>query len=289
MSPRRRSLALGFALLLFAAADAAADGGGPLRLGPKPPASPKRVVTLAPSLTEMVLAVGEGGRIVGVSRFDENPQVAKLARVGGFIDPSVEAVIALRPDLVLVQPAPGNKRPVEKLAELGIPVLALPLHTVTDTLTALREVGRALGVPERGEALAAEVEAARTRVRQHTRQRADEKPRRVLFVYEWEPLIVAGPGAFASELLADAGVVNVAAHAKTPYPVLGVEAAIAARPDVVVDASHDPSRAVRLRSLPGLKEARWIRLPSRDLIQPGPHLGRGLEELVRLLEGNETK
>ncbi len=275
----RRALLLG--LLLLGGANASA-AEGPRRLGPKPPAQPKRVVTLAPSLTEMVLAVGEGARLVGVSRFDESPAVAKLPRVGGFIDPSVEAVVALRPDLVLVQPAPGNKRPVEKLAELGLPVLALPLHTVTDTLTALREVGAALGVPERGAALAADIERVRAKVRARVAEAGNAK-KRVLFVYEWEPLVVAGPGSFAAELLTDAGVVNVAAGASTPYPVLGVEAAIASRPDVVVDASHDPSRSARLRALPGLKEARWIRLPSRDLIQPGPHLGRGLEELVGLL------
>jgi iron complex transport system substrate-binding protein len=273
-----------FALALLAGMAAAAPPEGPphgpRRLGPRPPAQPRRVVTLAPSLTAIVLALGEGERLVGVSRFDERPEVAKLPRVGGFIDPSVEAVLALRPDLVLVQPAPGNKRPVERLAELRTPVLALPLHTVADTLAALREVGRALGVPARGEGLAAEVEAARARVRAKREGRA---PLRVLFVYEWEPLVVAGPGSFAAELLADAGVVNVAAGAATPYPVLGVEAVIAARPDVVVDASHDPSRAARLRTLPGLSEARYLRLPSRDLVQPGPHLGRGLEELVGLL------
>ena len=99
--------------------------GAPQWLGPKPAAAPKRVVTLAPSLTATVLALGKRDALVGVSRFDEAPEVAKLKRVGGFNDPSVEAVVALKADLVLVQMGPANQKPVEKMAELGIPVLAV--------------------------------------------------------------------------------------------------------------------------------------------------------------------
>ena len=131
-------------LVLLAAAPVA-----PRYLGPKPPKNVGRVVTLAPSVTEIVVALGAAERLVGVSRFDELPEVKSLPRVGGFVDPSVEAILGLRPDLVMVQPSPGNQRPVEKLAELGTPVLALPMHTVAQTLASIREAGRALGRAER--------------------------------------------------------------------------------------------------------------------------------------------
>ena len=100
--------AVGSAFLLAAAPPPVEQ---PRHLGPASPARVLRVVTLAPSLTEAVLALGLQDRLIGVSRFDELPEVARLPRVGGFIDPSVEAVLALKPDLVLVQPAPGNQRP----------------------------------------------------------------------------------------------------------------------------------------------------------------------------------
>ena len=96
-------------LLLGAAPDA---GSSAQWLGPKPSKLPTRVVTLAPSLTETVLSLGKGALLVGVSRFDEAPQVAKLKRVGGFNDPSIEAVVALKAELVLAQKAPANQKAV---------------------------------------------------------------------------------------------------------------------------------------------------------------------------------
>jgi iron complex transport system substrate-binding protein len=263
------------------AAGAAAPVSPGLRyLGPKKEGKARRVVTLAPSLTEMVRAVGAGDMLVGVSRFDEDPAVAKLPRVGGFVDPSVEAVVALNPDLVLVQPGPGNQRPVEKMAELGIPVLLLPLHSVADTLLSLREVGRALGREKEAEALVARIEATRARVRE--RAKALPAPR-VLLAYGFEPLVVAGPGSFADELLRDAGAVNVASDAGSAYAVYSVERAVLSRPDIVVDAAHVDMGKDKVRELPYLSKARWVEMPSLALLQPGPSLGRGLEELFGLL------
>jgi iron complex transport system substrate-binding protein len=266
-------------LCLASVARAEEPQAGPRFLGPKPPAKVKRVVTIAPSLTETVMALGAGNMLVGVSRFDEAKEVAQLPRVGGFVDPSVEAVLVLKPDLVLVQPSPGNQRPVQKLAELGIPILVLPLHTVADTLAALRAVGKALGKEKEAEGLVQRIEATRTRIR----AARPAKPVRVLFVYGFEPLVVAGPGSFADELLRDAGAVNIAGDAGSAYPVYSIERALRAKPDVVVDAADVDTGKDKLAALPGLKEARWVELPSLALLQPGPSLGRGLEELFRVL------
>ncbi len=268
------------ALLSVALLGAGADPG-PLRmLGPAPRGEARRVVTLAPSLTDVVLALGAADRLVGVSRFDERPEVSRLPRVGGFVDPSVEAVMALHPDLVLAQPGPGNRRAVETIAELGAPVLLLPLGTVADVLAAERAAGKALGRAEQGEALARELESTRARIRERARVRS---PVRVLLVYGFEPLVVAGPGGFADELLTDAGAVNVAADAASPYPVYSVERALRSRPEVILDAADTAAGRDRLRALPGLREARWADVPGQALLHPGPALGRGLEQLFQLL------
>src|SRR5438132_13912740 len=95
-------------------------------LGPAVPAQVRRVVTLAPSLSEIVLALGAGDRLAGVTRFDDDPRTAKLPRIGGYNDPQPEAVLELKPDLVLAEPAPANRGPVETLARLGVPVEAFP-------------------------------------------------------------------------------------------------------------------------------------------------------------------
>jgi iron complex transport system substrate-binding protein len=249
-------------------------------LGPTAPALVRRLVTLAPSLTDTVLALGAGDVLVGVSRFDEQPEVRTLPRVGGFVDPSVEAVTALKPDLVLVQLGPGNQAPVMALAGLGIPILALRLSSIDDVLAGLRAVGVALGRKEKAEALAHSLEETRTRVR----ARAAGLPAvRVLFVYGFQPLVVAGPDSFADELLRDAGGTNVAADATRPYPVWSVERALGSTPDVVLDATRGMGGRETLRGLPGLRAARWVTLPSPALLHPGPALDQGLEELFRAL------
>jgi iron complex transport system substrate-binding protein len=249
-------------------------------LGPRAPGRVRRVVTLAPSLTDAVLALGAGDLLVGVSRFDEQPEVRTLPRVGGFVDPSVEAVAALKPDLVLVQLGPGNQRPVAALAALGIPILALRLASIDDVLAGLRAVGVALGHTDKAEALARALAETRAAVR----ARAGGFPSvRALFVYGFEPLVVAGPGSFADELLRDAGGINVAQDARSAYPVWSVEHALAAKPDVVLDATHGVGGREALQELPGLRQARWVTLPSPALLHPGPALGQGLEELFRAL------
>lgn len=251
--------------------------------GPKPKAEVRRVVTLAPSLTELVVSVGAKDRLVGVSRFDTLPEVKALPRVGGFVDPSVEAVVALQPDLVLVQPGPGNRGPVLKMAELGVPVLALPLHDMGQVLAAIREVGKALGETEAGDRVARELEQQRADVRAKAKQ---VKPKKVLVIYGFQPLVVAGPGSFVHELLQDAGAVNAAASAQAPYPVYSAESALRAKPDVVIDAvmGHEGS-GEQLRALPGLREARWVTVPTEDLLHPGPKIGRGLQTLFELIHG----
>ncbi|MFE8602621.1 ABC transporter substrate-binding protein [Archangium violaceum] len=268
------------ALCLVTAVHAAPPQSAPRFLGPKPPEKVKRVVTLVPSLTETVIALGAGSTLVGVSTYDEAKEVAGLPRVGGFVNPSIERVVGLEPDLVLVQPGPGNQRAVETMARVGVPILLLPLHTVADTLEAMRAVGKALGKQKEAEALVQGIESTRARIRE--RAKGSQAPR-VLFVYGFEPLVVAGPGSFADELLRDAGAINVASDAGSAYAVYSLERAVGSRPEVVVDAADVDVGKDKVAALPSLSQARWVELPSMALLQPGPSLGRGLEELFALL------
>ncbi|WNG61296.1 ABC transporter substrate-binding protein [Archangium gephyra] len=280
MKTRLAPFVLLAALCLVTAVHAAPSQGGPRFLGPKPPEKVKRVVTLVPSLTETVIALGAGSTLVGVSTYDEAKEAAGLPRVGGFVNPSIERVVGLEPDLVLVQPGPGNQRAVETMARVGVPILLLPLHTVADTLEAMRAVGKALGKQKEAEALVQGIESTRARIRE--RAKGSQAPR-VLFVYGFEPLVVAGPGSFADELLRDAGAINVASEAGSAYAVYSLERAVGSRPEVVVDAADVDVGKDKVAALPSLSRARWVELPSMALLQPGPSLGRGLEELFALL------
>src|SRR5207237_7909635 len=119
-------------------------------LGPKPPEKAQRVVTLAPSLSEVVLALGAQDRLVGVTRFDDDPRTEKLPRIGGYNDPQPEAVLAVKPDLVLAEPAPANRGPVETVARLGVAVEAFPLSAVADIEDAIKGIAELLGHPGKG-------------------------------------------------------------------------------------------------------------------------------------------
>ena len=250
-------------------------------LGPPPPSPATRVVTLAPSLTETVLALGAKDALVGVSRFCDFPEVKALPKAGGFNDVSMETVVALKPQLVVVQKAPGNQQAVENLARLGISVLALPLTTVDDVSLAMTTLGHALGKDARAKELTDELAKARADAR--AAQPKKKKKKSVLFVYGFSPLVVAGPGSFAHELLEDCGAVNLAQKAPSAYPTYSVEKLVTSKPDLILDASEVHEGRAELEQLAPLKTVKWVALPTTDLLHPGPALARALPQLCALV------
>jgi len=279
-TPARLAVA---AVLFLAAAGAAFAADATQRrepewLGPRPPPRPARVVSLAPSLTDTVVALGLSSRLVGVTRYDVAPEVKALPRVGGFLDPSPEAVLALRPDLVLWLADSGAWPAVRRIAELGIPVLALPVVGVADVLRSARLVGEALGEPAAGDALARELASS---VAAAERRAAALPRRRVLLVVGREPLVVAGPGSYPDALLRIAGGENVV-RGDRPWPVYPVERAVADDPDLVVDAAVNErgSGLASLSAIPAVRAGRIVLLPDDRVLRPGPQLRRALAELL---------
>jgi iron complex transport system substrate-binding protein len=197
--------------------------------------------------------------------------------VGGFLDPSPEAVVALRPDLALWVTDGGALTTVRKIAELGVPVLALPVVGVDDVLATVRVIGQALGDARAGDRVAHALEDGVARVR----ARAAGLPRRrVLFVVGREPLVVAGPRSYPDELLRIAGAENVVAGTR-PWPVYPLEKAVADDPDVVIDAAfleHGGGEG-RLSAIPAARRGRLVKLGDDDALRPGPRLVRALERL----------
>jgi iron complex transport system substrate-binding protein len=262
--------------------------GGPLWVGARPATPPRRVVALAPSLTDVLLALGLRERLVGVTSVDDAPEVQALPRVGGFIDPNPEAILGLRPDLVLWITDGGAIAPMRRLAQLAgtssrpFPILALDIVSVADVLAAPRVIGEAMGAPEAGRRLSAELSAEVERVRARARALPSARPRRVLFVVGREPLVVAGPGSFPDELLRLAGCENVVQGGR-PWPIYPLERAVADNPDLVVDgAAREPAEGIsRLAAIPAVRRGAVFRLPGDDLLRPGPRMIQGLSTLFR--------
>ena len=252
---------------------------------PAPPAtSPAaRVVSLAPSITEIVYALGAGDRLVGVcAQCDYPPAAARLPRVGGYLVPSVEAVVAARPDVVLVVPSPGNRDAVRAVEQAGVRVVVVQDRTLADLWASMRAVAAALGRPEAGEHLVTDVQRRLDAV--HGRV-AGLPPRRVLLVVGHTPLVVAGHGTLQDELVAAAGGVNVAADAGGVWPQISLELVVARAPEVIVDAAMGTEEGrhdlfAGLPTVPAVRDGRVVAFAGEAIFRAGPRVPEAARDLA---------
>lgn len=281
-------------MLILALGVPAAAAGGPDMLGRRVsiPDRPLRLVSLAPSLTEIVFALGRGEWLVGVTDVCDFPPAARdLPRVGGIAAPNLEQIVALRPDLVLTT-AEGNAWALlGQLASLKVPSFALVPDSMAGVLASIRTLGQALRVEGIAAALAREVEA-RVREIQH-RVAGRERPR-VLYLVWPEPMIAAGPGTYIHDLLRIAGGENSIVERTVPYPRLGWEEVVGRRPDVVLIASHreaaDPVAPAPVptdwrpwQAVPAVRAGRVLAVSSDTILRPGPRLPDGVRRLARAI------
>jgi iron complex transport system substrate-binding protein len=258
--------------------------GGAVPRAPVGP--PARVVTLAPSVTEVLFALGAGTRLVGACAQCDWPEAAgRVPRVGGYLTPSVEAVLALRPDLVLAVPSPGNREVVRTVERAGVRVEVVQDRTLADLWASIRTIARALGVPEAGEALVGDVQARLDAV--HARV-AGRPPRRTLVVVGHSPLVVVGGGTLQDELVTLAGGVNVAADAGQVWPTITLEVVVARAPEVILDAAMGTEAGARalfagLTTVPAVRDDRIVVLPDDAIFRAGPRVVEAAAELARTL------
>ena len=255
------------------------DRGRPVNL----PKSPQRIVSILPSLTEMVCQLDQCQRLVGVDRYSTWPaSIAKLPRVGGGLDPNIEAIVALRPDLVL---AGTSSRAAERLVALGIPVLALEPKTHADVQRVLGKIGQVLEVQDAQRIwrqIDAGVSAAAQSLPGSVRQV------RVYFEVNRGPY-GAGEGSFIGETLARLGAKNILPASLGPFPKLNPEYIVRANPDVIMIGERN---AEGLMQRPGWQNIRAVRegrvciFPvdeSDVLVRPGPRMADGARLMARCL------
>ncbi len=250
--------------------------------------APVRVVSLAPSITEMLFALGLDEQIVGVTEFCDYPAGAKSKAKVGYANPNMETIIGLQPDMVL---APKDfLRPdlQVKLEQLKIPVFVLDAKTLEDIPLQLHTLGTMF-----------EKNSAANDVTQRMRQRMTElklkvetlPKKRVLYVLNSQPLISVGPGSFIHQMIGVAGGVNVAAQAGVAYPRLSMETVLKEDPEVLIFPSGEVETVPRSEqqqwrrwdSLSAVKQQRFHEVSSNLLNRPGPRVIDGLEQLVRAI------
>ena len=258
------------------------DRGVTVRLA----ATPHRVVSLAPSLTEIVFLLGRDGFLVGVTRFCNVPAAASaLPKIGGVSDPDVERIVALSPDLVLCTTDGNPREKVRALEEMGIPCFAVAPQDLDAVFTAIERLGVLLGAANRGRA---EAGALRRRAQLARPSSRDAEKPDVLFVVSTAPIIAAGKGTFMDELLRLAGGRNAAARFSGRYPRLSVEELVAARPDVIFVAGmagveRFPPEVTRWKEVPAFRDGAVITLDGDLVTRPGPRLVTALERVSSAL------
>ena len=248
---------------------------------------PQRIVSLAPSMTEALFALGAGDRIVGVTTFcDYPPQALQIPKIGSFVTPSIEAVLGRRPDLVVGVPEGTDHEKVKQMETLGLRVSVFPVSSVGAIFSSIRLLAQVVGRDEAGAKLLRRMQNQMDSVRRYL---DNSRRRRVLLVVGYRPLVAAGSKTFIGELLSLAGGENIAGAAQQSWPILSAETIVARAPEVIIEAGMGSEReAQRLRwqdlsSLPAVKEGRIYSYPSDKILRPGPRIGEALEELARLI------
>jgi iron complex transport system substrate-binding protein len=256
-------------------------------------AAPARIVSLAPSNTEILFAVGAGDAVVGVTKYCTFPEAAtKIEQIGGFSAKtiSVEAIVALKPDVVFS--GDESQQPViEALEQAGIPVIALKAATFEDVYANIALAGRATGHAAEAEQVVA---AMRERVAAVSAKAATipaDQRRLVFYEVFDEPLMTAGPGTFIGQMIELAGAVNVFADASAEYPEISAEEVVARQPEVIVGPqSHaDKLTAEVIAARPGwgglaaVRDNQIVIIDGDSVSRAGPRLAEALEALAASL------
>ena len=252
-------------------------------------APPERIIALAPNVTEILFAIGLGDRLAGVTQFCDYPEEAKKKpKVGGMSNPSLEAVISLKPDIVVLTTDGNPKEFEERLRSLKIRTFVFRARRLPELPAGIRELGAELGVPDKADALAKKIEDALAGASLQQRRFPDRK--KILFIIWPEPLIVAGPGTVIDDVIALFGQENIAARAKTAYPKYSVEEVLRKSPDIVlIGKGHTEIREMaegflkKIALAPAVKKGKVFFL-SDNLYRMGPRILKGIEEMGACLQ-----
>jgi iron complex transport system substrate-binding protein len=244
----------------------------------------QRIASLNPTTTEIVYAIGAGGRVVGRTTWDTYPDSARLAPdLGPGLRPNVEAIIAAKPDLVLLYASADNRGAAQALRAAGLRTLTLRIDKIADFARATRLIGRATGDSARAESVIDSVQATIARVRRAVASAA--RPTVAWRLYD-APLLVAGGGSFLSELIDIAGGRNVYADLKDPSPQVSLEDLVRRDPDLLLGG---PDAATRLagqlpwRAVRAVREGHLVSPDTALIGRPAVRLGEAAVSIAHLL------
>jgi iron complex transport system substrate-binding protein len=246
-----------------------------------------RIVSLAPSVTETLFAVGAGAEVVGVSQYcDYPPQVRRLPRIGSFLTPNIEAILALRPTLVIGLLTSSDLREIHALQAMKIATLMVDDSSVAAIEASIEKIGNAVGRPQAARELLAQMRSSFSGIEERL---AASPTRRVLMLVGHQPIVAVGTGTYLDELLDLARSRNIAAFSSQSWPRLSLEYIVAAQPEVILDGQMgtDPQSPARFwsryPSIPAVREHRVYGYPDNPTLHPGPRIAQTLMLLAKLI------
>lgn len=252
-------------------------------------ASPQRIVSLLPSLTETVCELGQCHRLVGVDRYSNHPaSVRALPKTGGGVDPNIEAIVALKPDLVL---AATSSRGVERLEGFGLKVLALEPRNTAAARRVMGVLGEVLEVPD-APRIWARIEAGVSAAAQSLPQRA--RPLRVYYEVS-NGGYAAGPQSFIGELMARLGLQNIITPELGPFPRINPEFVVRANPDLILIGARNVQGMAQRPGWAGMRALREQRVcvftadESDVLVRPGPRMAEAARLMARCIQDKGFK
>lgn len=254
------------------------------------PGNVERIVSLAPAITETLFAIDAGEKVVGVTSYCDYPEnVLNLPKVGDFIRPDFEKIVALKPGLVIATTDSSAREAITKLQSLSLKTLAVNSKSFKDMVNSVLVIGRAAGRLKKARQLAADLITQRDVIA--ARHSKAERPS-TLLLYGIEPLVAAGEGSLGNELIDYAGGRNVFADSGNIYVTTGFEKIISLAPEVIVqvamgtESNHEALKYwAKWTSIPAVKNGRIYILDPDLLTRPGPRIIQGLKLLEQALHG----
>lgn len=258
------------------------------------PAPARRVVSLAPSITETLWALGAGDQVVGVTDYCNFPPGARTTRrVGGIINPSIETIVSLRPDLIILSMEGNMRGDFQALTGLGIPVFVTNPRTLGGIARSMDDLGLLTGHADSATALSRSLLARAEAIQ----KRSSPLPvTTVLLFVSLQPLIVAGSGTFVDQIIRWAGGANLAAPLSSTYPSISREAVVSMNPDVMLflsdvipDTVQPSSVYPEWKTTGAFRRGRVIRIDADIISRPGPRAVNALESLFTILHPSAAK
>lgn len=244
-------------------------------------------MSLVPSATELLFALGAGDRVVGVSNYcDYPPEAARLPKIGAMVSPSFEAIVALRPDAIVGVQGPVNRAVLERLIGMGVRGVFPRVESMEDVHASIDVFAALVGRQAEGQTLHARIREEVARVETAVRGRPRPK---VLAVFGQRPLVVSGPGSWFDEVLRIAGGQNVVGVGGNRYPMVSIEQVLAWQPDVVIDLTwHENNGALETAwasytTVPAVAHHKVFRMDDPMMVRQGPRIGQAALALARRL------